>query len=164
MQLAAAASADPDLRIWAPASVCAQLDGHQQLRGRSTAVEADQSFSAGGFEVRTFGGQHAVIHPTIPLVANVGYLIDGTVYHPGDSFAVPEVPVEHLLLPLHAPWSKSSEVLDHVIAVRAPHVHQVHDGLLNDRGRGLVEGHVERVASRYGATYSPLQPGESVEV
>ena len=162
--LAAAAAAEPDLRVWAPAVVCARLDEVAELRGRSTAVEQDESFTAGGFEVRTFGGQHALIHPSIPVVANVGYLVGGAVYHPGDSFAVPEVPVERLLLPLHAPWSKVSEVLDHVIAVRAPHVHQIHDGLLNERGRGLVGGHVDRVATRYGGAYAPLEPDESLQI
>ncbi len=162
--LAAAAAADPDLRVWAPAVVCARLDETAALRGRSTPVAQDESFTAGGFEVRTFGGQHALIHPTIPVVANVGYLVDGAVYHPGDSFAVPEVPVERLLLPLHAPWSKVSEVLDHVIAVRARHVHQIHDGLLNERGRGLVGGHVDRVATRYGGAYTALETGESVDL
>ena len=44
--------------------------------------------------MRTFGGQHALIHPSIPIVANVGYLIDDAVYHPGDSFIVPPSAVE----------------------------------------------------------------------
>ena len=162
--LADAAASDADLHVWAPAAVCAQLDEREQLRGRTTAVTAGETFTAGGFDVRGFGGQHAVIHPTIPVVANVGYLVDGAVYHPGDSFVVPEVPVERLLLPLHAPWSKVAEVLDHVVAVRPRHVHHVHDGLLNERGRNLVDGHVDRVASRYGGAYAPLQTGETVEL
>lgn len=162
--LAAAAAADPDLRVWAPAAVCAQLDELDALRGRATAVAPGDTFTAGGLEVRAFGGQHALIHSSIPLVANVGYLVADAVYHPGDSFVVPEVPVERLLVPLHAPWSKVAEVLDHVIAVRARHVHQIHDGLLNDRGLGLADGHVGGVATRYGAEYTRLGAGETVEV
>ena len=46
-----------------------------------------------------FGGQHALIHPAIPMIANLGYLVDGSVYHPGDSFTVPTAPVSTLLLP-----------------------------------------------------------------
>ena len=160
--LAAAADADPDLRVWAPAAVCAHLDGLDPLRGRATAVAPGDEFAAGGLQVRAFGGQHALIHSSIPLVANVGYLGADAVYHPGDSFVVPEVPVERLLLPLHAPWSKVAEVLDHVIAVRPRHVHQIHDGLLNDRGLGLADGQVDRVATRYGAGYARLGAGESV--
>jgi hypothetical protein len=39
-------------------------------------------------------------------------LIDESIYHPSDSFTVPPVPVGTLLIPIHAPWSKVSEVLD----------------------------------------------------
>jgi L-ascorbate metabolism protein UlaG (beta-lactamase superfamily) len=162
--IASAAAADPALEVWAPAAVCSQLEEVERLHGRCTPVDAGESFTAGGFEVRSFGGQHALIHPTIPLVANVGYLVAGAVYHPGDSFVVPEVPVETLLLPLHAPWSKAAEVLDHVIAVRARRVHQIHDGLLNERGHRVVGGHVERFAGRYGGEYARLDPGESVRL
>ncbi len=89
------------------------------------------SFDAAGFRVTAHGGQHAVIHPMIPVIANVGYLIEG-VYHPGDSFTVPAEPVQTLLLPTNAPWSKASEVVDFAISVRAPRVHQIHDSLIND--------------------------------
>jgi len=158
------AAAEPGLEIWAPAPVCVWLDENPQLRGRCTPVEAGESFSAGGFEVRSFGGQHALIHPTVAMVANVGYLVHGAVYHPGDSFIVPEVPVETLLLPVHAPWSKVAEVLDHVIAVRARSVHQIHDGLLNERGHAVIDGHVERITARYGGQYARLEAGESVQI
>ena len=101
--LLAAAKADPSLQVWAPASVALSLG---VLGDRVTAVGPGESFSAGGFSVRTFGGLHALIHPLIaPPVANVGYLVEGAVYHPGDSFMVPPVPVETLLIPIHAPWS-----------------------------------------------------------
>ena len=162
--IAGTAASRPGLEVWAPASVCTRLEEDGRLRGRCTSVEAGEAFTAGGFEVRAFGGQHAVIHPTIPVVANVGYLVGGAVYHPGDSFVVPEEPVDTLLLPLHAPWSKTAEVLDHVIAVRARRVHQIHDGLLNERGHGAVGGHVERVAARYGGEYVRLDAGESVRL
>ena len=160
--IAGAAATHPGFEVWAPRAVCTQLEEDERLHGRCTAVDAGESFTAGGFEVQSFGGQHALIHPTIPLVANVGYLVGGAVYHPGDSFVVPEVPVETLLLPLHAPWSKAAEVLDHVIAVRSRRVHQIHDGLLNERGHSVVGGHVARVADRYGGGYVRLDAGESV--
>jgi len=90
-----------------------------------------------------------LIHADVPVVPNLGVLIADSVYHPGDSFIVPEAGIEMLLLPIHAPWSKIGEVLDFLISVRAPRVLQIHDGLLNQRGIGLVEGHVDRVSQRY---------------
>ena len=152
---------DPRLRVWAPAGVAATL---ADLGEQVVAVGAGEAFDAAGFPVRTFGGQHALIHPTIPVVANLAYLIDDEVYHPGDSLVVPPVPVRLLLAPLHAPWSKTGEVIDFVVSVRAPHVHQIHDGLLNEIGRGFVEGHVTRIGAEHGSDFRHLKPSETVDV
>jgi L-ascorbate metabolism protein UlaG (beta-lactamase superfamily) len=155
----AAAQRDPRLRIWAPPSVGTSLgDLGEQL----VAVSPGETFTVAGFAIRAFGGQHAVIHTSIPVIANVGYLIDDTIYHPGDSFAVPTAPVRTLLVPIHAPWSKVAEVIDFVIAVRARTVHQIHDAMLNDIGLGMVEGHVTRIGAQYGSEYVHLKVGDSV--
>ena len=157
----AAAADNPALRIWAPAGVAEALaDLGDQVRTAS----AQEEFRAAGFAVRTFGGQHALIHPTIPMVANVGYLIDDRLYHPGDSFIVPPVEVTTLLAPIHAPWSKVSEVIDFVIAVGASQAFQIHDALLNDRGLMGVESHVARLGALHGTEYRNLGIGETVDL
>ncbi|MDJ0456298.1 MBL fold metallo-hydrolase [Arthrobacter sp. NQ7] len=155
-----------DLELHAPAGVAAQLRAEApDAAGRIHTVEPGQAFQAAGFDIRSFGGQHALIHPQIPVVANIGFLVDGNVYHPGDSFIIPDgIEVQTLLVPLHAPWSKSAEVVDFVIGVRAPRAFQIHDGLLNDNGLGIVEGHVKRIGATYGTEYRHLAPRESVEV
>lgn len=154
------------LRLYAPDGVAATLrskapDAADRIH---TAAEGED-FDVAGFHVRCFGGQHALIHPQIPVVANVGYLVDANVYHPGDSFAVPDgIEVATLLVPIHAPWNKISEVVDFVISVRAPRAFPIHDALLNDTGKGLIEGHVTRIGARYGTEYQHLSSGDSVEV
>ncbi|MBT2513930.1 MBL fold metallo-hydrolase [Arthrobacter sp. ISL-30] len=155
-----------DLQVHAPASVASRLkEKAGDDDGRIHVVEPGSSFEAAGFAIRSFGGQHALIHPHIPLVANIGYLVDENVYHPGDSFVVPDgVSVRTLLVPIHAPWSKVGEVVDFVIGVRAPKAYPVHDALLNELGRGIVEGHLTRLGARYGTSYERLAPLESVEV
>ena len=154
------------LELHAPEGVARQL--REEAPGaadRVHTVEPGSSFQAAGFDIRSFGGQHALIHPQIPVVANIGYLVDQNVYHPGDSFIIPDgITVRTLLVPLHAPWSKSAEVVDFVIGVRAPRAFQIHDGLLNDNGLGIVEGHVKRIGAKYGTEYRHLAPRESVEV
>ena len=160
-RLRTAAQRDPQLLIWAPASVTAML---ADLGEQVIAVGPGETFEAGGFTVSTFGGQHAVIHPALPVVANVGYLVEGAVYHPGDALIVPPVPVQTLLVPLSAPWSKVSEVIDFVVSVRAPHVHPIHDAMINDLGRGVVEGHVRRFGAEHGSEYVHLAPGATVSV
>jgi L-ascorbate metabolism protein UlaG (beta-lactamase superfamily) len=162
----AALKGNSALAVFAPAGVADNLRKEAPAAApRIHSVEPGSSFQAAGFEVRSFGGQHALIHPQIPMVANIGYLLDGSVYHPGDSFIVPDgISVQTLLVPIHAPWSKSAEVVDFVIGVRAPRAFQIHDGLLNENGLKIVEGHVKRLGAKYGTEYQHLSPGESVEV
>lgn len=158
--------ASPELRLFAPDGVAAQLrDKAPAAADRIRTVSVGEDFEAAGFDIRSFGGQHALIHPQIPVVANIGFLIDSNVYHPGDSFAIPDgIAVQTLLVPIHAPWNKVGEVVDFVIGVRAPRAFPIHDALLNDAGRGLVEGHVTRIGATYGTEYKHLASGESVEV
>lgn len=166
-RISTAVRTDPMLEVYAPEGVAAQLrealDGVGAARVHS--LEPEQSYTIAGFTVQTFGGQHALIHPHIPVVRNIGYLIDGALYHPGDSFIVPHgVQVQTLLVPVHAPWSKTAEVIDFVTSVRAPRAHQIHDALLNGTGLAMVEGHVSRLGKHYGTDFEHLEPGQSVEI
>ncbi|GAA4703996.1 MBL fold metallo-hydrolase [Kocuria gwangalliensis] len=165
-RLTAALAGNPELTIYAPRSVIDELtEASGEAADRLHTVTADATLSLGPFEVRTFGGQHALIHPLIPTVDNVGFVIDDTVFHPGDSFTVPHgLTVPTVLVPLHAPWSKMSEVIDFIIATRATHAYQIHDALLSDIGFGVVEKQVARFATMYGTEYRHLDPRESVSV
>ncbi|WP_458109140.1 MBL fold metallo-hydrolase [Arthrobacter sp. R3-55] len=163
--LLAALRNNPGLEVHAPEGVAGTLREDNEVAARVHTAEPGVDFEAAGFSVRTFGGQHAVIHAQIPVVANIGYLVDENVFHPGDSFVVPDgIDVKTLLVPIHAPWSKVGEVIDFVISVRAPRAFPVHDALLNESGRGIVEGHVTRIGARYGTRYERLAPRDSVEV
>jgi len=158
--------------LYAPAALAAEL--RSALAGSGTGsgaadriidVEPNTAFDAAGFEVRSFGGQHALIHPLVPVVANLGYLIDGTLYHPGDSFVIPNgLTVQTLLVPIHAPWSKVGEVIDFVIASGAERAYPIHDALLNERGLGIAESHVTRFGELYGTVYQHLSAGDSVQI
>jgi L-ascorbate metabolism protein UlaG (beta-lactamase superfamily) len=154
------------LQLFAPAGVASQVREKAAAAGsRIHTVAPGEKFDAAGFAVQSFGGQHALIHPQIPVVANVGFVVDSNLYHPGDSFVVPHgVDVQTLLVPIHAPWNKVGEVVDFVIGVRAARAYPIHDALLNESGLGLVEGHVTRIGAKYGTTYQHLSSGESVEV
>jgi L-ascorbate metabolism protein UlaG (beta-lactamase superfamily) len=105
-----------------------------------TIVEPGDRFDAAGHQVQTFGGTHARIHPDIPLVANLAFLVDGTVYHPGDSLFVPEdTTVDTLLLPVSAPWLKTAEAIDFARAVAPRQAFAIHEAILSDAGLGIVD-------------------------
>ncbi|NVM94085.1 MBL fold metallo-hydrolase [Arthrobacter wenxiniae] len=162
----AALAANPGLSVHAPAVVADALRAAApRAAGQVHAAAAGDAFTAAGFAIRCFGGQHALIHAAVPVVANVGYLVDDAVYHPGDSLIVPPgVQVDTLLVPVHAPWSKVAEVVDFVVSVRAPRAFQIHDALLNEAGLGFTEAHIARIGAQHGTDFRHLAPGESVEV
>ena len=136
-RLRAAMEADPAAEIWTLGSVADRLAG--SFPGRVHTVGHGDTFTAAGFEVEVHGELHAVIHPDLPRVTNVGYVVDGAVFHPGDALTVPGRPVDTLLLPVHAPWSKLSEVVDYVREVRPRRAVDVHDGLLSEQGIAVYQ-------------------------
>jgi L-ascorbate metabolism protein UlaG (beta-lactamase superfamily) len=131
-RVAAALDQRPDLRVYGPAGVVEKLG---ERDGRVVAVKAGDRIEAAGFDVSVHGEQHAVIHADIPLIDNVGFLVEGRVYHPGDSYDLPGVPVETLLLPTSGPWTKLGETADFVRAVRPSRLIQIHELLLSDLGQ-----------------------------
>jgi L-ascorbate metabolism protein UlaG (beta-lactamase superfamily) len=159
--LTEAVAANDRLRIFAHADVLPKLGAAAPA---ATAVEPGQEFEAAGYRVRAFGGQHAVIHPDIPRIANVAYLIgDGStnLYHPGDSFTVPEdTTVDTLFVPLNAPWMKLLESIDFVRAVRPGRAYALHDALLTDFGAKVSDGHLERLS---GTRYAHVAPGTTID-
>jgi L-ascorbate metabolism protein UlaG (beta-lactamase superfamily) len=134
------------------------------VRDAVTTVEPGSEFEAAGFTVRAYGGAHALIHPDVPRVANLAYLIsDGAtnVFHPGDSFTVPEdATVETLFVPLNAPWAKLAESIDFVRAVQPGRAFALHDALLNEIGARVSDGHLERLS---GTDYAHVAPGTTID-
>lgn len=96
----------------------------------ATVVSGGQTFDIAGVKVETVGDQHAVIHADIPRVPNVGYLVAGRLFHPGDALTVPRQPVELLALPTGAPWTKSGEVVDYLRAVSPRLAFPIHERTL----------------------------------
>ncbi|WP_225753870.1 MBL fold metallo-hydrolase [Actinotalea sp. Marseille-Q4924] len=157
----AALAERPALHVWGPAPVVTLLVAEGADRGRVHEGAPGERWTAGGFEVQAFGGSHAVIHPDLPVPANLAYLVDG-VLHPGDSFTVPDLPVEVLLLPVGGPWMKVAEAVDHVRAVGPRVVVPIHDAVLAEAGKGLAD----RLVGTLGGApqYRRLAPGERLAV
>jgi L-ascorbate metabolism protein UlaG (beta-lactamase superfamily) len=158
-RLRAAAEASPGLEIWTNRTVADTLDG---LGGRVRAVGPGDTFSAAGFDIEVHGEWHAVIHPDVPRVRNVGFVVDGLVFHPGDALTVPGRPVAALLLPVFAPWSKVSEVIDYVREVRPQQAFPVHDSVLSDVGLALYDRLVGQGGS--GTAYGRLDLRKAIDV
>ncbi|MFJ6808181.1 MBL fold metallo-hydrolase [Streptomyces anulatus] len=151
--------ANPAAEIWTLRSVAEQLSA--AFPGRVHTVGEGDAFSAAGFDVTVHGELHAVIHPDIPRITNVGFLVDGSVFHPGDALTVPDRPVDTLLLPVMAPWSKISEVIDYVREVGPRRAIDVHDALLTDLARPIYDNQIGALG---GADHGRLAPGGVTEL
>ncbi|MFI2649340.1 MBL fold metallo-hydrolase [Micromonospora fulviviridis] len=144
--------------VHGPASLAGALgDAAEAL----TVVAPGESFTAAGVAVRAYGGQHAVIHPDIPVVQNLGYVFNDVVYHPGDSLVVPDdIQVDTLFAPIHAPWSKFSEVVDFIRAVAPRRAFALHDALLNANGFGVLDRQYTALSK---TEYRRLEPGTRID-
>ncbi|WP_448316416.1 MBL fold metallo-hydrolase [Streptomyces sp. CO7] len=159
-RLRAALEANPRAEIWTLAAVADTISA--AFPGRVHTVGNGDAFSVAGFDVQVHGELHAVIHPDIPRVTNVGYLVDGRVFHPGDALTVPQyATVETLLLPVQAPWSKLSEVIDYVREVKPQRAYDVHDALLTDLARPIYD---RQIGALGGAEHLRLASGDSAEL
>lgn len=158
--ITAALAERPELRVYAPAAMGNLFSSHSD---QFTAVAAGDRLEIAGFAVTVQGSTHAVIHPDIPPVANVGYLVDESVYHPGDAYFVPDAQVSTLLLPTSGPWMKIGEAADYVRAVRPAQVVQIHEMLLSEIGLNLAAALLGENGLT-GMPFTAVPPGESLTV
>ncbi|WP_040165159.1 MBL fold metallo-hydrolase [Microbacterium gorillae] len=151
---------NPGIPIYGPAGVAAAASGYD-----ITVVSPGDEITVGTFTLRFFGGVHAEIHSSIPLIDNVGVLVDGTFYYPGDSYAVPtDVDVAVLAAPVGAPWLKIGDAMDFVLAVAPRAVFGTHDMTLSRPGLEMGRARLEWAVQQDGGTFHALEPGDSIEL
>ncbi|PJJ71374.1 L-ascorbate metabolism protein UlaG (beta-lactamase superfamily) [Diaminobutyricimonas aerilata] len=146
-------------RIFAPASVVAQAEGFE-----IDAVHEGDVHEVGGFRLEFFGSQHAVIHPTIPVISNVGVMVNDSLFYPGDAFTVPPKPVDTLAAPANAPWMKVAEAMDYVTAVAPKRSFPAHEMLLSVLGKQMYYARLQSATEAAGGVFHPLEPGDTLEL
>jgi L-ascorbate metabolism protein UlaG (beta-lactamase superfamily)/catechol 2,3-dioxygenase-like lactoylglutathione lyase family enzyme len=127
-----------------------------------TALDPGQQVDVAGFQVTTVGGRHAAVVAGQEVCANLGYAVtaDGeTVYHPGDSLAVPDLAVGTLLVPMQGSWLRTEEAIGLLRAVRPDRAVGIHDGMVNDRARAGLN---HWLATEGDTDYQWLAPGRTL--
>jgi len=142
---------------------------HESITGRYTnystiAAKVGEPYTVGPFALQFFGGTHATIADSVPVPPNLGVLIDGHLYYPGDSFTVPEgIHIKELALPASAPWMKLSESMQFLAQVKPELAFPTHDAILSDDGKQLADTMLGSVASGQSTLYKRLD-GLTVEL
>ncbi len=129
---------------------------------RVTVVAPEDTWTVGALSVRAVGELHAVIHPELPRFHNSGYLLSAgeeTVFHPGDAFTGPGVPVDVLLAPVCAPWMRVSEGVDFARSVGAARNVAIHDRVFSPLGLGVADTQFGRFLEAAGQDYVRLADG-----
>ncbi|GAA1690487.1 MBL fold metallo-hydrolase [Microcella alkalica] len=152
-------ASSPEARLFAPAGVAAAHPGYDWQ-----IVAAGDVREAAPFTLAFSGGRHAVIHASIPVVDNLGVMVDGTLYYPGDSYTDPGVPVGVLAVPASAPWLKIGEVMDYLDAVRPRRAFPTHERANSDAGNAMANGRIKHVVESNGGRFFALVAGDTLEI
>jgi L-ascorbate metabolism protein UlaG (beta-lactamase superfamily) len=115
-------------------------------------------------ELGVAGRDHAVVHPDVPIVPNVGYLVGGRLFHPGDAFTVPARPVEVLAVPAGAPWLKLAEAVDYLRRVAPRVAFPVHEKVLSKAGITIHYRQLEQLGARGDTTFQVLDDGRPLDL
>jgi L-ascorbate metabolism protein UlaG (beta-lactamase superfamily) len=123
----------------------------QQLGGPWRAVHVGDELTVGHLRVRGVGGTHAVIHPEIPVIDNISYLVGdddhpARLMHPGDALYAPGEPVDVLATPAAAPWMKVSEAVDYLRAVAPARAVPIHQAIIDPMARGVYYGRLSEMS------------------
>jgi L-ascorbate metabolism protein UlaG (beta-lactamase superfamily) len=127
-------------------------------------VHHGDELGLGGLGVAVSGRDHAVVHPDVPVVPNVGYLVGGRLFHPGDAFTDPGRPVEVLAVPAGAPWLKLAEAVDYLRRVAPRVAVPVHERVLSEQGRSMHYRQLEQLGGRGGTRFEVLDDGHPLEL
>jgi len=150
----------PDVPIFGPAGVAAAAAGYD-----ITVVSPGDTVTVGPFTLSFHGGTHNVIHESIPVIDNLGVLVNDGFYYPGDSYAVPKgADVSLLAAPVGAPWLKIGEAMDFVLAVAPRRAFATHDMTLSRSGLQMGRARLQWATEQGGGEFLELDPGAAVDL
>jgi L-ascorbate metabolism protein UlaG (beta-lactamase superfamily) len=153
------ATDSPDVRIFGPAGVAAAA-----TESTIEVVKGGDKVEVGPFTLEFFGEKHAEIHSSIPIVDNVGVLINDQLYYGGDSFTQGPSGVDLLAVPASAPWLKIGEVMDYVAAAKPKRSFPTHEMINSVAGNNMANDRIRSVTEAGGGEHFALTPGDSIEI
>jgi len=151
---------NPEAQVVTNTAVGKKLDEigvtYTLLEGREHTDIHDVTFEA-------FDGKHEEIFEEIGQVQNTGYLIDNTLFYPGDSFHNPEKPIDLLALPVAGPWCKIADAIRYALLVKPKKAFPVHDAMLQIDRRGGAHNIPLKVLPENGIEFIVMNEGDEKE-
>ncbi len=150
---------NPQIRIYSNETVVEVLK-KETIEAR--ALQHGETVTEKNIPIEAFGQQHALIHSSIPLIQNRGFLIADRLFYPGDALVLPNRPIELLAWPSFAPWMRIHEALDYAVAVKPKTCFPVHDGML--KNPAFLHPLIGKILSENDIEFKPLVPAERTEM
>ncbi len=140
----------PPKEIVCPPDMASTLS---EFGNRVRTVEDGVRLFVGGFSIDVVGSLHASIHHSAEPLLNMGYLVAGRVYHPGDNLFCGGLVPEVLLLPISGPWLKTGEAMEWVEELRPRVALPIHGALLSETGLTITNRLVNLVCANSGVEF-----------
>ncbi len=150
---------NPDAEVYTNGTVGNVLD---ELHIAWKPAHDGDHFKVKGVSVSVFSQNHHSIHRDIPTIENTGFLIDKTLFHPGDDYLVPPVKVAVLAAPFAAPWGTLGGSIDYVKEIGPKTCFPIHDGML--KTYGPFHFWPQKLLPKEDITFIPLVENETLTV
>ncbi|MDR3548542.1 MAG: MBL fold metallo-hydrolase [Candidatus Pacebacteria bacterium] len=127
----------------------------------SEVLKHGENVTKKGITIEGIGEKHAILINSMPQIENVGFLINGRLFYPGDALTEPGREIEILALPAAAPWAKLSEIVDYTLAVKPKVAFPVHDSILAHPA--MMQGMYAQVFQGAGIDFRPVELNKEYE-
>jgi L-ascorbate metabolism protein UlaG (beta-lactamase superfamily) len=150
---------NPTVQIYSNSSVCKLLDAEGVKC--QVVIEGDK-LGLKGMELEAFGKMHGEIYGEVGMVENVGFLLGGKLFFPGDAFTFIENSVSALALPVCGPWVLLKEAIDYALKQKPKVAFPVHDGML--KISGTFHGLPKKILMEKGIDFKIIEAGGFIEI
>lgn len=149
---------NPNVKIFSTEEVVKEIGTNAEV------ARSEIKYTVGDFTLEFFGELHAEIDPQTPVIQNIGVLVNGKLYYPGDSFTQCPKPFEVLAVPASAPWLRVGQTIPLIKNSRCQLVFPTHNALFSDIGHTTTNIWLQKFSERSSKTFTYLKSGETVEV
>lgn len=147
------------IKIVAHQEVCDLLKQEGLL---TEAIKAGETKEVEGFIIQAFEAPHETI--PAPSPANLAFLINQTLFHPGDSLKVKDIKCRVLALPIAGPPFRLIDSLEYAKELKPEVVIPVHDFVIKDSLLEKSHGLCSEFLKKAGIVCQSLKLGEKLEI
>ena len=151
---------NPQVKIITNSGVGEKLN---ELNIQHIVLEDLNKININNISIEAFNAKHEEIFSEVGQVQNTAYLIDNTLFYPGDSFHNPTKKVDILALPVAGPWCRISDAIKYALSIKPNKVFPVHDGMLQKDRIGSYHKVPEKILSENGIEFVVISEGDEKE-